>query len=658
MDAQTVVGQPGWSTAAGERVRTVLSNQIVAQAAIVFLAYIVAGKLGQATTNIRSGNLGPVWPASGIALASLLAFGYRVWPAVAAGAFIVAFQSPVPALTAVGQAAGAVSEAMVGALLLRQVAHFDPRLSRLRDAIAFLIFAFCGAACSASIGMFSLFATGLQSYTGIGQAWLIYWLGDATGVLLVTPLVFTVPAFVAAESRRGSVARTLELAALAALLTATCVFVFGDLPFMPIRVHVLAFAVLPFVMWAAIDFGIAGASLSIFLTAAAATLFTALGSGPFALDTPFVNAALLDVLFVVLAVSGLTLAAVIAEREQAESERQRLIGLQAALDTRLRLAAIVESSNDAIVSTNLDGRIQSWNAAAERIFGFSAAEMFGNTCDLILPRALRDEDHAALERLKAGRQINRYETVRLKKDGTPLNVSITLSPLWDASGQLIGAAKILRDITSQKQAEAALSSLGRRLLEAQEHERARIARELHDDIGQRLSTLAVFLTDLPEFHQKTTEIAADVQALSHRLHSSRLDLLGLRGAMKHLCEEFAAQHKVAVDFSADPMPDQLPPDVALCLFRIAQEALHNAAKHSGAHHLAVALARCGGEIQLRVRDDGRGFDVDAARTGRGIGLISMEERIKLVNGELLIESEPSRGTTVHARVRVVPLDAA
>jgi integral membrane sensor domain MASE1 len=151
---------------------------------------VIAGKLGQATTNIRSGNLGPVWPAYGIALAGLLAFGHRRWPAVAAGAFLVAFQSPVPAMTAVGQSIGATLAAVCGTLLLRRGAHFDPALSRLRDALALIVLgAFGSAMVSASIGLASLYATGLVPYSGLPEAWLIYWLGDATGVLLVTPVV-------------------------------------------------------------------------------------------------------------------------------------------------------------------------------------------------------------------------------------------------------------------------------------------------------------------------------------------------------------------------------------------------------------------------------------------------------------------------------------
>ena len=252
----------------------------------------------------------------------------------------------------------------------------------------------------------------------------------------------------------------------------------------------------------------------------------------------------------------------------------------------------------------------------------------------------------------------------MTKTKKEITVSVTISPLRDADGRLIGAAKILRDVTEQKRAEEALSSVSRRLIDAQEQERSRIARELHDDISQRLALLAVNLTGLtqdalgaPRLHGQTielqrqaSEIAGDVQALSHRLHSSRLELLGMTAAMRHFCVEFAKQQKVRVDFETHDLPDHLPSDISLCLFRVLQEALHNSAKHSGARQFEVQLRGTEGQIDLVVRDRGKGFDVEAARTGRGIGLLSMEERMKLVHGELSIESQPHRGTTVHARV--------
>src|SRR5712672_2921684 len=311
--------------------------------AIVFLAYFVAGRLGQATTNIRSSNLGPVWPAYGVAVAALLLCGYRVWIGIAGAAFLVAFVSPVPHIAAVGQAAGATVAALTGAFLLQRIFRFDPSLSRLRDALALIVFGALGSAMvSASVGVSVLYATHVQAYSGLGSAWLIYWLGDATGVLLITPLVLTLPNFLRSQHRT----RITELAALLLLVTAACFLIFGDPSLVPVRLHVLAFTVLPFVMWAAIRFGVSGAALSILLIATIATVETALGSGPFATSTPFTNAVLLDAFFIVLSVTGITLASVIAEREQAQRERERSVREQGALEARLEAEQAVRASEE------------------------------------------------------------------------------------------------------------------------------------------------------------------------------------------------------------------------------------------------------------------------------------------------------------------------
>ena len=157
-------GLPVWSPKDDRRRYAVLTSAFFVQLTTVFLAYFIAGKLGQATTNIRSSNLGPVWPAYGIALASLLAYGIQVWPAIAASAFIVALSSVTP-VAALGQAAGATLAATIGAVLLRRIGNFDPMLSRLRDALGLIfIGAFGSALVSSCVGILSLYATGIQPY--------------------------------------------------------------------------------------------------------------------------------------------------------------------------------------------------------------------------------------------------------------------------------------------------------------------------------------------------------------------------------------------------------------------------------------------------------------------------------------------------------------
>ena len=263
-----------------------------------------------------------------------------------------------------------------------------------------------------------------------------------------------------------------------------------------------------------------------------------------------------------------------------------------------------------------------------------------------------------------------YELVleMVRADGTHRWVSARGEAQRDSTGHIARLRGTVQDITERKRAEEALSSVNGRLIEAQESERARIARDLHDDIGQRLALLGVVLADLkgllPDssdgevarslaaLQKQTAEIATDVQALSHELHPPRLLYLGVVAAMRGFCRELSGPKGLEIDFRSENVPSGVPPDVSLCLFRVLQEALQNAVRHSEVRHFDVHLRGTGNTVDLTIRDEGVGFDVDAANQGRGLGLTSMRERLKLVGGELFIESHLTRGTTVVARTPV------
>lgn len=233
-------------------------------------------------------------------------------------------------------------------------------------------------------------------------------------------------------------------------------------------------------------------------------------------------------------------------------------------------------------------------------------------------------------------------------------------PRFHADGAFAGYIGSGIDVTERKLAEEALSRVSRRLIEAQEQERMRLARELHDDINPRLTLVSMSLDRLKHSagdygqeigvaSEQLAELVQDIQALSHRLHSSKLDLLGLTRATAALCAELSDLHDVLIDVRADEVSAHVSPEIALCLFRVLQEALQNATKHSGSRQIQVALRNGTREIELTVIDAGVGFDARLAR-GRGLGLTSMAERLKLVDGELSIDSKPGGGTIVRARV--------
>jgi PAS domain S-box-containing protein len=585
-------------------------------------------------------------------------------------------------------------------------------------------------------------------------------------------------------------------------------------------------------------------------------------------------------------------------------------------EARSRLASIVESSDDAIISKDLNGIIQSWNWGAERTFGYTEAEAVGQRITLIIPPELRPEEDNILQNAMLGQKVEHYETVRVTKAGKRINVSLTISPLKDSAGKIVGSSKIARDITERrrveeelkkseekfakafrqspmalgllsattdqylevnktfeemtgycradvlgksdlevrlwtdlsarlhlkqrllaegfirnvecafrtkygheltgllsaeliefdgqpcilavvanitdrkraeqsvqeseerfrliantapvliwmsstdklcnyfnqpwleftgrrleqelgngwlecvhaddlqkcldtyteyfgrhekfsmeyrlrrhdgeyrwiqdvgvprfnsdgsfagfvgccmdisdmKQARATVMEFSGRLLKAGEQERARIARELHDDINQRLALLANGLQELEQaaarkdlplkqglrrLEQLTGEIATDVQRISHQLHPSKLHYLGLAAAVRDLCLEFAKQHKIEVECIVNRVPDDLDENASLNLFRTVQESLRNVAKHSQARHVRVELSCRSKMVHLRVSDDGVGFTPERAPLNPGLGLVSMQERLRSVGGEFSIWSKPSLGTLVEGTV--------
>ncbi len=258
---------------------------------------------------------------------------------------------------------------------------------------------------------------------------------------------------------------------------------------------------------------------------------------------------------------------------------------------------------------------------------------------------------------------------RLRRhDGEYRWVLDTGLPRFNANHSLAGYIGSCVDIADRKLVEEALGSIGRRLIEAQEEERTWIARELHDDVNQRLALLAIELQRakdgtpasenllrerIDQTRTRLIEISKDVQALSHRLHSSKLEYLGIVAAANSFCKELVDRHKVTIEFNYSDIPQTLSKEISLGLFRVLQEALQNAVKHSGTQQFKVELRGTGEEIYLTVSDSGIGFDWHGAMSGRGLGLISMRERLQLMRGRLSIESERGSGTTISAWV---PLD--
>jgi PAS domain S-box-containing protein len=332
-----------------------------------------------------------------------------------------------------------------------------------------------------------------------------------------------------------------------------------------------------------------------------------------------------------------------------------------------RLAAIVESSDDAIVSKNLDGIITSWNAGAERIFGFTPGEAIGRSITIIIPPELQDEEREILRRLRSGERVEHFETIRQTKHGMRRHLSLTISPVRDAHGRIVGASKIARDITEKKQIELVLkeAELSGRLLQLQDEERRRVARELHDGVGQLLAALGMNVATIAQERAKLSAAAArcadengalveqaltEIRTLSHLLHPPFLDEVGLVSALEEYVHGFGKRGNLQVTLNLPVNMERLPREYEMCLFRIVQECLTNIHRHSGSATAQVRLSRIPGEIHLEVADQGRGIDPETqvrffAGKATGVGLQGMRERVRKLGGALEIQSN-GNGTSV------------
>jgi PAS domain S-box-containing protein len=327
---------------------------------------------------------------------------------------------------------------------------------------------------------------------------------------------------------------------------------------------------------------------------------------------------------------------------------------------------LFDQANLGIAIESLEGHVLLANPALCSILGYRESELCGMHCSQFANPEDSADDYALFQELRA-RLIDHYSLEKryVRSDGTRIWGRLNVSLLKSGDKEFPLVFAFVEDITKRKQAEEGLATFSRRLIEVQDQERTRVGRDLHDHIGQRVALLAVQLEQLKtnifgsrdeiisqvdELLTQTSRVAADVQTLSHELHPPRLEYLGIAAAMKTFCTDFSQRQQVETAFTHEDVPRIASPEISLCLFRVLQEALHNAAKHSGVRRFEVILRGTSDEIELTVLDAGQGFDPMTAKNGRGLGLVSMEERLQLVKGNFSIESHPQQGTTIRARV--------
>ena len=337
---------------------------------------------------------------------------------------------------------------------------------------------------------------------------------------------------------------------------------------------------------------------------------------------------------------------------------ERKMAEEALCISEQRYRLLFEKNVAGVGIASSDGRVLDCNDGWAHILGYQSREEIRGrlTSEFYFDPADRQ---SLLDELSEKHVLLSRRLQVKRKDGSPVWVLLNGAELNVGKNTTLRQATMI-DISQWQRAEEALSGMTRKLIESQEQERRRIGRELHDDINQRLAMLAIELEQLEsdpsdvqsrvqELRKQMGELSNDVQALSHELHSSKLEYLGVVSGIKSWCKEFGERQKMEIDFKSD-VSSVLPFDIGIGLFRVLQESLHNAVKHSGVKRIEVELREASNEIHLIVSDLGRGFDVEAALQGKGLGLTSMRERVRLVNGTISIESKPMGGTTIHVRV--------
>ena len=362
------------------------------------------------------------------------------------------------------------------------------------------------------------------------------------------------------------------------------------------------------------------------------------------------------------------------------------------------LAAIVDSSDDAIISKSLQGVIRSWNNSAERIFGYTAEEAIGQHITLIVPTDRRQEEATILKRLRQGERIEHFETVRVRKDGTALDISLTVSPVKDGAGHVVGASKVARDVTDRKRAEQALREskeqlrsladgletqvrvrtqeleqrntkvleqseqlrdLSNRLLRSQDDERRRIARELHDSAGQVITALGMSLANIGKHVTRDSQLARGVQdsqelvqqlskeirTTAYLLHPPLLDENGIPQAIRWYVQGLAGRSDLKIELCISEGFGRLPGEVELALFRIMQECITNIHRHSGSNKATIRIVRTAESVSLDIQDEGKGIPAEKLKQNTGVGIAGIRERVRHFRGAVTIQSN-HLGTTI------------
>jgi PAS domain S-box-containing protein len=635
------------------------------------LLYGAAARLGLAYSSIAP-NVTLIWAPTGISLFVFLRWGPGLWPGIVLGDLIANAGTGVSLAAVLGISAGNVAQTALCLLALRRVG-FDDRLERVRDAVSLLALGTAAAAVSACVGPAALWLDGAitgNSYPAVSLQW---WMGDATGVVVVAPWLLAW--WQRAPWPQGR--QRAEALLLLALLVLLAALVFSD-ALAPATTHPTpgyypaSLALFPMAVWAALRFGVRGATAVTLLVTAAAIWGTVRGMGPFAEVAQTGSLVRWWVFANVITVTGLLLAASQRERDGARAQAVR---------DRDFSTAVLDAEGALVVVLDAEGRIQRVNRSFERVTGFQSAQLMGRGFeDALIPedQHTKVRGHAELLRLKLSDSA-RHESPLRRNGGPPITVSWTATALRSADGQMthsivsgvdisarVEAAEALRHARRQLEtrvadrtrdlanANAALQGemaerqrLEGELIRVSEREQQRFGQELHDGLGQHLTAAAIqaelLALDLQaagatdaqrsaeQVEAMLSEAVAQTRRLARGLFPVEIGEGGFMAALQQLCEATQRQLRRPCTLDCPAAVELQDHDAAIHLYRMAQEAVNNAIKHAPGSPIALGLHRDGAELHLSVRNALAATDKAAAKAdGDGIGLHIMRHRAQLI----------------------------
>lgn len=633
-------------------------------AVLVGLAYYVGAKIGFALT-FEPHPVSTLWPPNSILLAALVLAPFRWWwrflLAVLPAHFLIQLQSDVPLPMILGWFASNSSEAVIGALCLRYLIGGPLSFDSIRQVSIFVFVALFAPFVSSFLdaGFVTLNRWGTGNYW---QVWRMRFYSNVLAELILVPLIIMWSKDRLSPFRGLSLGRWLETLALAFGLL---VVSFGAFSWnQSSNTHALLYAPLPILLWAAVRFGPKGVNISLAFVTFLAIWNAVHGRGPFIDNSAEQNALSIQLFLILISMPLMFLAAVIQQLAQAQENARR---------NEDRLTMALSSAQMGSWDWHISDGVTKWSDETKRMFGLAPSDP--ETTPEGFLELLHPDDRSTVWQAinRAIGEAAPYESeFRVpQRDGSVRWIRGKGKVVFDEQGKPLRLIGVNADITGQKDAEVQLRqshrqvrALAGRLINAQETERRRVSRELHDDLNQRVATLSLALNRLKRKLPSQHEIIADldglsdqakdlgnhIRELSHQLHPVALEHLGLAEALKAYIGEFAKETGIPTRFSARISSEKIPFEISLCLYRIALEALRNVAKHSRATSASVELEEYEQVLTMRIVDSGTGFDVEAVKRASGIGLISAEERVNLLEGTFEVQSIPTKGTTLTVKI--------